>query len=111
MLLHKIPKEVAKQAKIGLEMRKKHGRGGTAVGLRRANQLATQEAVSDKDILEIYAYHRRHEVDKRKWSFFDTENPSNGRIAWQLWGSSDKDEALLWTRRIRKKIREKNKKP
>ncbi len=60
----KPPAAVAAAAKRGLELREKFGRGGTHVGVARANQLASREAVTPKDIKTISAYFARHAVDK-----------------------------------------------
>jgi hypothetical protein len=43
-----------------------HRRGGTEVGVRRAEQLMSRElSVSDRDIKSMYSYFARHAVDKR----------------------------------------------
>ena len=70
------PKGVATQAKRGLDLRAKHDRGGTEVGVRRAHQLADQKAVSDKDIKDIYAYFARHTVDKAADAWASRTDPS-----------------------------------
>ena len=82
----KPPKGVATQATRGLDLRDKHDRGGTEVGVRRAHQLADQKPVSDKDIKDIYSYFARHNVDKRGKNWGDPDKPSAGYIAWLLWG-------------------------
>lgn len=80
------PKAVAEAAKRGLELRATHGRGGTEVGVRRAQQLSSRETVSDRDIKSMYSYFARHAVDRRGRRWGDPERPSAGYIAWQLWG-------------------------
>ena len=40
--------KMAANAKRGLKLRDKFGRGGTQVGMRRAHQLAERRAVSEK---------------------------------------------------------------
>jgi hypothetical protein len=82
----KPPKAVADEAAKGLELREQHGRGGTDVGRRRANQLANREAVSERDIKSMYSYFARHQVDKRGKNWGDKDKPSAGYIAWLLWG-------------------------
>ena len=59
------PKGVADCAAKGLELREQHGRGGTDVGRRRAEQLKGQHAVSERDIKSMYSYFARHNVYKR----------------------------------------------
>ncbi len=82
------PADVAAAAKKGLELREKFHRGGTSVGVHRAQQLAERRDVSFRDILAISAYFARHEVDKASKShdWGDETDPSAGYIAWLLWG-------------------------
>jgi hypothetical protein len=40
------PQEVRSNAKRGLELREKHGRGGTEVGVARARDLSNGKALS-----------------------------------------------------------------
>ena len=80
------PAAVAKEADKGLKLREEHGRGGTDVGVRRANQLKNREAVSERDIKSMYSYFARHTVDKQGKGWADKDKPSAGYIAWLLWG-------------------------
>lgn len=80
------PAAVAKEAEKGLKLREEHGRGGTDVGRRRANQLKNREPVSERDIKSMYSYFARHQVDKRGRHWADKDKPSAGYIAWLLWG-------------------------
>jgi hypothetical protein len=82
------PADVAAAAKKGLELREKFRRGGTSVGVHRAQQLAERRDVSFRDITAISAYFARHEVDKASKSheWGDETDPSAGYIAWLLWG-------------------------
>lgn len=57
------PVAVAKQTEKGLELRQEHGRGGTEVGRRRADQLKTGETVSERDIRSMYSNFARHDID------------------------------------------------
>jgi hypothetical protein len=82
------PADVAAAAKKGLELREKFRRGGTSVGVHRAQQLAERRDVSFRDITAISAYFARHEVDKA-WKSHEwgaETDPSAGYIAWLLWG-------------------------
>jgi hypothetical protein len=92
---------VANAAERGLRLREKHGRGGTDVGVRRAHQLANREAVSDRDIKDIYSYFARHTVDKQGEGWADRNNPSAGYIAWLLWGG---DPAEAWIGRLHARL-------
>ncbi len=97
------PEAVADAARRGLELRRQHGRGGTEVGVRRAQQLSQQLAVSDRDIKSMYSYFARHTVDKRARAWGHPTSPSTGYIAWMLWGG---DDAEAWIRGLRETLRE-----
>jgi hypothetical protein len=95
---HKIPSGVAAAARKGLEMRKEFNRGGTDVGLNRAKQLSTQSHVSGADLKQIYSYFQRHAVDKNGK---DWDKPSNGKIAFYLWGGPPGE---TWSEKERMKM-------
>lgn len=97
------PPAVARAAEQGLALRKRHGRGGTEVGVRRANQLMDRALVSDRDIKSMYSYFARHAVDKRARAWADPDKPSTGYIAWLLWGG---DDARAWIDDLRARLRE-----
>jgi len=79
------PASAAKAAARGLMLRKKFGRGGTSVGVRRAVQLSRRDPVSVDTLQRIVSFFARHEVDKRPgWD--NPNNPTAGYIAWLLWG-------------------------
>ena len=82
------PAAVARNAARGLELRARFGRGGTHIGVERAEGLAAREAVTPHDIVRISSYFARHAVDKNSKSHVwgDEANPSAGYIAWMLWG-------------------------
>ena len=95
--------EMAEEAKRGLELRKKFNRGGTAVGVARANQLVAKEKLSISTVKRMYSFFSRHEVDKRAEGFRQGEDgyPSAGKIAWLLWGG---DAGFAWSKRKRQQI-------
>jgi len=70
---------------------------GTSVGWTRAGQLARGETLSLSTVKRMYSYFSRHEVDKKGKDFYNTSNPSNGRIMWDAWGG---DAGYTWSRRI-----------
>ena len=70
---------------------------GTMVGWTRAGQLARGEALSLSTVKRMYSFFSRHEVDKKGKDFFNTSNPSNGRIMWDAWGG---DAGFSWSRKI-----------
>jgi hypothetical protein len=100
---------MANEARKGLEWRREFGRGGTMVGVARARQLANRQNLSPSTVKRMFSFFSRHEVDKRAQGFRPGEKgyPSNGRIAWALWGG---DPGFSWARRkvnqIKKDIEE-----
>ena len=87
------------EARKGLDWRKEHGRGGTRIGAERANQILNNENLSDETIKRMYSFFSRHEVDKKAEGFRQGEKgyPSNGRIAWALWGG---DAGFSWSKKL-----------
>ena len=76
------------EAKRGLNWRSEFGRGGTAVGIARARDIVSGKDLPIATVRRMSAFFARHEVDKRAEGFRPGEDgyPSNGRIAWALWG-------------------------
>lgn len=97
--LYTIPKGAQEEAKRALEWRKEHKRGGTPVGLNTARTLARGGQIGIEKVRHIAKYFPRHEVDKKAEGYSPGEKgfPSNGRIAWALWGG---DTAWRWSRAI-----------
>lgn len=89
-------KAAAKRAIRWKEQGKAKG-AGTAVGWTRAGQLARGENLSLSTVKRMYSFFSRHEVDKKGKDFFNTSNPSNGRIMWDAWGG---DAGFSWSRKI-----------
>lgn len=97
--MYTIPKAAQAEAKKALEWRKEEGRGGTDVGLNTARTLAKGGQIGLKKVRHIAKYFPRHEVDKqgKGWKPSEDGFPSNGRIAWALWGG---DAAWRWAKAI-----------
>lgn len=76
------------EAQRGLDWRNEFGRGGTEVGIARARDIVNNENLSQDTVRRMKAYFDRHEIDKEAEGFRPGEDgyPSNGRIAWALWG-------------------------
>lgn len=70
---------------------------GTPVGWTRARQLVNRESLSLDTVKRMYSFFSRHEVDKKGKDFYNTSNPSNGRIMWDAWGG---DAGYSWSRKI-----------
>lgn len=84
-------------ARRGLALREKQvdsNKGGTAVGLARARDLANGRPVSVSTLRRMFSFFARHEVDKQGdgWGV-----DSKGYQAWLLWGG---DPGRAWARRI-----------
>ena len=77
-----------REAQRGLDWRSEYGRGGTAVGIARARDIAGGKSLPLDTVLRMRSFFARHEVDKKAEGFRPGEDgyPSNGRIAWALWG-------------------------
>jgi hypothetical protein len=88
------PQAVRENAKRGLELRAKHNRGGTEVGVARARDLSNGKSLPIETIRRMVSYFARHEVDKKGegWG-----KDSAGYIAWLLWGG---DAGRTWANRI-----------
>jgi len=89
----KPPASVADAARAALQLRASQTaskRGGTAVGVARARQLANRQNVSPSTARRMKAYFDRHEVDKQATGFKRGEKgfPSRGKQAWELWGGN-----------------------
>lgn len=97
--MYTIPKSVQAEAKRALEWRKEEKRGGTPVGLNTARTLARGGQIGIRKIRHIAKYFPRHEVDKKGKGYKPGQDnyPSNGRIAWALWGG---DAARSWATAI-----------
>lgn len=91
----KIPKAAQAEARKALAWRRDTGRGGTSVGLNTARTLAAGGTIGIEKVRHIARYFPRHEVDKKGkgWKPGEDGFPSNGRIAWALWGG---DPAWRW---------------
>jgi hypothetical protein len=99
------PSSVRAAARRGLELRKKHGKGGLTTqeagkqgigsGVARATSLANGEAVSYETIKRMAAFFSRHEKNK------SGPEGDAGRTAWALWGG---DAGRAWANRIIKMV-------
>jgi len=99
MASYKPTKGMIVEAQKGLDWRKEHGRGGTAVGIARARDIVNGKNLSESTVKRMYSFFSRHEVDKQGEGFTPDEDgfPSNGRIAWALWGG---DAGFTWSKAI-----------
>ena len=93
--------EMRAEARRGLAWRREFGRGGTAIGVARARDISNGRELPLVTIRRMVSFFARHEVDKQGEGFSPGEKgyPSNGRIAWALWGG---DAGKSWANRISK---------
>ena len=73
---------------------------GTPVGWGRASDIVAGRSMSLSVVKRMYSFFSRHEVDKKGKDFYNTSNPSNGRIMWDAWGG---DAGFSWSRAIVKR--------
>jgi hypothetical protein len=94
---------MASAARRALKWKEEGKRGGTTVGLARANQLVKKESLSQSTVLRMHSFFSRHEVDKKATGFNSGEEgfPSPGRVAWDLWGG---DSGASWSKQKRDQI-------
>ena len=99
------PSSVRAAARRGLELRKKHSKGGLTTqeagkqgigsGVARAGDLAGGGGISFATIKRMAAFFSRHEKNK------SGGEDDAGYIAWQLWGG---DAGRSWANRIIKMV-------
>ena len=79
---------MVEEAQRGLDWRREFGRGGTSIGIARARDIVNRKDLPINTWRRVKAFFDRHEVDKMAEGFSPGEDgfPSNGRIAWALWG-------------------------
>ena len=77
---------------------------GTPVGWGRATDIVAGRAMSLSTVKRMYSFFSRHEVDKKGKDFYNTSNPSNGRIMWDAWGG---DAGFSWSRAIVNRMKDK----
>lgn len=93
------PVAVQRTAARALEWRRETGKGGTAVGIARARDLAHGRALSPRTIARMRSYFARHAVDLIAEGSRPGERgfPSPGRVAWDLWGG---DAGYRWLSKL-----------
>lgn len=82
--------QMADNAARGLELREKHGKGGTAVGVARARDIKNRANLSPETVKRMHAFFSRHEGNQAGGE------DDAGYIAWMLWGG---DAGKSWAAR------------
>jgi hypothetical protein len=99
----KPPKGVQDAARRGLELRREHRRGGTAVGVARARDLANGRRVSIDTVKRMVNFFTRHQRDLKAPKNRDRghpDYPGAGYIAHLLWGG---DSGFQWATTTRER--------
>jgi hypothetical protein len=93
------------EARKGLKWREEFGRGGIGPGQATARMIIGNRLTIAR-IRKMSAYFARHEVDKKGkgWAPGSEGFPSNGRIAWALWGG---DAGRTWSGKVSRQSKEK----
>jgi hypothetical protein len=93
------------EAQRGLDWRSEFGRGGTEIGIARGRDIAGGKDLPLGTVNRMVSFFARHEIDKQAEGFNpgETGYPSNGRIAWALWGG---DPGKTWAENIADQNRE-----
>lgn len=102
------PNEAMKnEAQRGLDWRSEFNRGGKEIGIARARDIVNGKNLSLDTVNRMVSFFARHEVDKEAKGFRPGEDgyPSNGRIAWALWGG---DAGKSWANKIANQNDERN---
>jgi len=93
------PREMAREANRGLKMAKKFKRGGTEIGRNMARTIVRaylhKTGLSEAQVIKINSYFPRHQFDRWDEVY---PIPTNGAIAWMLWGGWSGWE---WTQKMR----------
>jgi len=100
---YEVPMKVRSAAKKGLELHAEHGHGGTEVGLEMAGKLSSGREMSGEDVLHVSKYFPRHAGDNLEQDGSDGKTPSNGYIAWLLWGG---DAGREWSEKLKAELEE-----
>lgn len=112
---HTPPADVARAAARGLELRRKHKRGGLDVkqaakhgigsGVQRAVNLKNRDELSAETVKRMKSFFARHR--KNKSGKMPDGTPSAGAIAWLLWGGDAGDR---WSKKVVAQLEKKGKK-
>ena len=97
--MFRVPADVRREAEKGLAWRARLRRGGTSVGNATARWLVSGRPVTEAKVRHIARYFPRHAWERKLW--WKDGVPSNGRIAWALWGG---DAGRRWANGILRRL-------
>jgi hypothetical protein len=90
-----IPKEVKKNAQMGLDLHKKYNRGANSVSLSLAKYLSSNDKITTTKVKHLVKHFGKHSKDN-----LDNKS-SNEWISWQLLGGYD---GLKWSEKLLTKM-------
>ena len=93
MPLYRPPADVADVARGALADRRRYGRGGTHVGVRRAVGLVKRRPLEASELRVMAAWFKRHD----HLASYRADRTSAASISWRLWGGAP---ARAWLRRV-----------
>lgn len=99
---YKPPKAAQNNAKKVLRWKKEHGdevKGMTATGWRRANQLASGQALTLETVKRMASFNRHRKNAKIDPKYKSTPWKDNGYVAWLGWGGTT---GINWAMKISK---------
>lgn len=96
----KPPESARRAAAHGLELRRKWGRGGTAVGVARARDLAGGKNLSRSTVARMSSFARHLDQPEAETS----EGPSARAVAIKLWGGR---AGIEWAKSVMERLRKK----
>lgn len=88
---------MAEAAQQGLDYRDEYGRGGTDVGIARARDIANRRNLSPETVGRMASFFARHAENRNPDAEESDGGPSNGWIAWLLWGG---DPGKAWADKV-----------
>ena len=94
----KPPESARRAAAHGLELRRKWGRGGTAVGVARARDLAGGKNVSRSTVARMSAFARHLDQPEAEHA----EGPSAREVAVKLWGGRS---GINWAQSVMRRLK------
>lgn len=90
-------RSMADAAQQGLDYRDEYGRGGTEVGIARARDISNRENLSPETVGRMVSFFARHADNRNPDAEESDGGPSNGWIAWLLWGG---DPGKAWADKV-----------
>ena len=94
-----IPKTVSSNAKNGLELKEKYGRGGTAISIVMGEFLSSKNSITPEKILHMREHFSSLKVENK-------DKTSDSWINYQLWGGT---AGKRWCNKISKMMKDEDK--